>query len=389
MIDPQRARDELGPLVAGVLSDDDVVERYARVVWNTLTEPGDGAAGILTAAQGPVEALARVRRGELSDSVLERGEARLALERWEPRMRPGAVSAVLRTARAARLHLVTPADEAWPDAADDLGPHAPLVLWVRGDPRALEAARSGVAIVGARAATAYGEHVAGEFAAELAASGVCVVSGAAFGIDAAAHRASLAGGGCTVALMAGGLERAYPQAHTELVERIAATGAVVSEVAPGSAPTKWRFLQRNRLIAALSAATVVVEAGWRSGSVNTAHHASALGRPLGAVPGPVTSAASAGCHRLLRELEATCVTTAAEVRELIGWGELTGRGGGESAPRTTDATRVRDALSRRVARSAQEVARRSGLGVADVQSHLGLLHLDGLVTAESEGWRLT
>ncbi|QPE03510.1 DNA-protecting protein DprA [Microbacterium schleiferi] len=389
MIDPQRARDELGPLVAGVLSDDDVVERYARVVWNTLTEPGDGAAGILTAAQGPVEALARVRRGELSDSVLERGEARLALERWEPRMRPGAVSAVLRTARAARLHLVTPADEAWPDAADDLGPHAPLVLWVRGDPRALEAARSGVAIVGARAATAYGEHVAGEFAAELAASGVCVVSGAAFGIDAAAHRASLAGGGCTVALMAGGLERAYPQAHTELVERIAATGAVVSEVAPGSAPTKWRFLQRNRLIAALSAATVVVEAGWRSGSLNTAHHASALGRPLGAVPGPVTSAASAGCHRLLRELEATCVTTAAEVRELIGWGELTGRGGGESAPRTTDATRVRDALSRRVARSAQEVARRSGLGVADVQSHLGLLHLDGLVTAESEGWRLT
>ena len=389
MIDPQRARDELGPLVAGVLSDDDVVERYARVVWNTLTEPGDGAAGILTAAQGPVEALARVRRGELSDSVLERGEARLALERWEPRMRPGAVSAVLRTARAARLHLVTPADEAWPDAADDLGPHAPLVLWVRGDPRALEAARSGVAIVGARAATAYGEHVAGEFAAELAASGVCVVSGAAFGIDAAAHRASLAGGGCTVALMAGGLERAYPQAHTELVERIAATGAVVSEVAPGSAPTKWRFLQRNRLIAALSAATVVVEAGWRSGSLNTAHHASALGRPLGAVPGPVTSAASAGCHRLLRELEATCVTPAAEVRELIGWGELTGRGGGESAPRTTDATRVRDALSRRVARSAQEVARRSGLGVADVQSHLGLLHLDGLVTAESEGWRLT
>lgn len=389
MIDPQRARDELGPLVAGVLSDDDVVERYARVVWNTLTEPGDGAAGILTAAQGPVEALARVRRGELSDSVLERGEARLALERWEPRMRPGAVAAVLRTARAARLHLVTPADEAWPDAADDLGSHAPLVLWVRGDPRALEAARSGVAIVGARAATAYGEHVAGEFAAELAASGVCVVSGAAFGIDAAAHRASLAGGGCTVALMAGGLERAYPQAHTELVERIAATGAVVSEVAPGSAPTKWRFLQRNRLIAALSAATVVVEAGWRSGSLNTAHHASALGRPLGAVPGPVTSAASAGCHRLLRELEATCVTTAAEVRELIGWGELTGRGGGESAPRTTDATRVRDALSRRVARSAQEVARRSGLGVADVQSHLGLLHLDGLVTAESEGWRLT
>lgn len=389
MIDPQRARDELGPLLTGPLSDDEILDRYARVVWNTLTEPGDGAAGALAGSLGAFEALARVRRGDLSDGILKTSEARAALDRWEPRMRPGAVSAVLRTARAARLRLVTPGDEAWPDAVDDLGVHAPLALWMRGDPGAVEAARAGVAIVGARAATSYGEHVAGEFSAELAASGVSIVSGAAFGIDAAAHRATLAGGGRTIALMAGGLERAYPHAHTELVERIAATGAVVSEVAPGSSPTKWRFLQRNRLIAALSAATVVVEAGWRSGSLNTAHHASALGRPIGAVPGPVTSGASAGCHRLLRELEATCVTTASEVRELIGWGELIGPGGGESSSRTTDATRVRDALSSRVARTTHEIARRCGLGIAEVQSHLGLLHLEGLVTAESGGWRLT
>lgn len=388
MIDPQRARDELGPLVTGALSDDDILDRYARVVWNSLTEPGDAAAGILTGSLGAFEALGRVRRGEISDSILEPGEARAAMQRWEPRMRPGTVSGVVRTARVARLRLVTPADEAWPDAVDDLGVHAPLALWVRGDPRSIAAACAGVAIVGARAATSYGEHVAGELAAELTAVGIPIVSGAAFGIDAAAHRATLAGGGRTIALMAGGLERAYPQAHTDLVERIAATGAVVGEVAPGSAPTKWRFLQRNRLIAALSAATVVVEAGWRSGSLNTAHHASALGRPVGAVPGPVTSAASAGCHRLLRELQATCVTTAAEVRELIGWGELIGAGDGESAMRTTDATRVRDALSARVARTSQEIARRSGLGIADVQSHLGILHLSGAVTADAGGWRL-
>jgi len=388
VIDPQRARDELGPLVTGPLSDDGILDRYARVVWNSLTEPGDAAAGILTESLGAFEALARVRRGDIGDSILDQSEARAALQRWEPRMRPGTVAGLLRTARAARLRLVTPADEEWPDAVDDLGAHAPLALWVRGDPRSISAARTGVAIVGARAATSYGEHVAGEFAAELTASGIPIVSGAAFGIDAAAHRATLAGGGCTIALMAGGLERAYPQAHTELVERIAATGAVVSEVAPGFAPTKWRFLQRNRLIAALSAATVVVEAGWRSGSLNTAHHASALGRAIGAVPGPVTSAASAGCHRLLRELEATCVTTAADVRELIGWGELMGLSGRDAEPRTTDATRVRDALSTRVARTTQEIARRSGLSTGEVQSHLGILHLDGVVTADAGGWRL-
>lgn len=388
MIDPQRARDELGPLVTGSLSDDAILDRYARVVWNSLTEPGDAAAGTLTGSLGAFDALGRVRRGDIGESILDPSEARAALQRWEPRMRPGTVSGVLRTARAARLRLVTPADEEWPDAVDDLGVHAPLALWVRGDPRSIAAACAGVAIVGARAATSYGEHVAGEFAAELTASGIPIVSGAAFGIDAAAHRATLAGGGRTIALMAGGLERAYPQAHTDLVERIAATGAVVSEVAPGSAPTKWRFLQRNRLIAALSSATVVVEAGWRSGSLNTAHHASALGRPIGAVPGPVTSAASAGCHRLLRELEATCVTTAAEVRELIGWGELLGAGDGESAARTTDATRIRDALSVRVSRTPLEIARRSGLAIADVQSHLGILHLDGVVTADAGGWRL-
>ena len=157
-----------------------------------------------------------------------------------------------------------------------------------------------------------------ELSADLAGHGVSVVSGAAYGIDGAAHRAALTAGGTTIALLAGGADRPYPAGHGELIERIAASGAVVSEAPCGTTPTKWRFLQRNRLIAALSDATVVVEAGWRSGSLNTAAHAAALSRPLGAVPGPVTSAASAGCHRLLREFDARCVTNSADALELLG-----------------------------------------------------------------------
>lgn len=389
MSEPTRAREQLGDLVARELTDDEVADRYATVVWNALAEPGDRAAGRLVGALGAFEALERVRRGALAGTVLDPAEASSALERWTPRLRPDAASGVLRTARVAGLRLLTPADASWPAALRDLGEHAPLALWMRGDPGALAAASGGAAIVGARASTAYGEHVAGEMAAELAASGICIVSGAAFGIDAAAHRATLSASGTTIALLAGGLERSYPQAHAQLIDRIAATGAVVGEVPPGSAPTKWRFLQRNRLIAALSAGTVVVEAGWRSGSLNTAHHASALGRPVGAVPGPVTSAASAGCHRLLRELEATCVTSAADVRELLGWRDaLIPVADAEQGSRTTDRTRVRDALSGRSARSAEDIARRSGLSIADVQSHLGLLRLEGLARFDGHAWRL-
>ena len=189
-----------------------------------------------------------------------------------------------------------------------------------------------------------------------AASGAVIVSGGAYGIDGAAHRAALGVGGATVALLAGGVDRAYPQGHQQLLRTIAASGAVVSEVPCGTAPTKWRFLSRNRIIAALSDATVVIEAGWRSGSLNTAGHAAALGRPLGAVPGPVTSAASAGCHRLLREYDARCVTTAAEVREL--WGDAGSAPEGRIAgdPEQTPIRLVRPLLGWRRAELAALVA---------------------------------
>lgn len=146
--------------------------------------------------------------------------------------------------------------------------------------------------------------------------GWTIVSGAAYGIDGMAHRAALACDGNTVAVLAGGVDRFYPTGHDELLGRIAEAGVIVSELPVGSAPTKWRFLQRNRIIAAIAQKTFMVEAGHRSGSLNTAGHALAIGRPVGAVPGPVTSVASAGRHRLIREHGATLITTAEEVNEL-------------------------------------------------------------------------
>ena len=195
-------------------------------------------------------------------------------------------------------------------------PPPPPCLWVRGTVGLGDLARS-VAVVGARASTAYGDHVAGELGSGLARRGFLVVSGLAYGIDGTAHRAAL-GTGTSLAVVAGGVDRAYPRGHDALMGELVRRGAVVSEVPPGSAPTRSRFLQRNRLIAALTGGTVVVEAAVRSGALSTARAAAALGRPVAAVPGPVTSSSSAGCHVLVREGRAVLVTDAAEVADLVG-----------------------------------------------------------------------
>lgn len=241
-----------------------------------------------------------------------------------------------------------------------------------------------VSIVGARASSGYGEHVASELAGDLAATGAVIVSGGAYGIDGVAHRAALGVQGATIAFLAGGVDRLYPAGHQALLRQIADEGALVSEPPCGTAPTKWRFLARNRLIAALGQATVVVEAGWRSGSLNTAAHAATLGRPLGAVPGAVTSASSAGCHRLLREYDAQCVTSAREVREL--WGQLVDSPT-DHVERDPNRVRLLDAMSTRSRLSVEEVARRSGLSPNRVRALLGLLQLEGDVALDDEGWR--
>ncbi|MEQ6898605.1 DNA-processing protein DprA [Microbacterium sp. KR10-403] len=368
---------------------DRLARRYATAVWSYLVEPGDGVAGALVGALGADsalhEVLAGARDGIAADAAgLTAAELRAGISRWKPRLQAEEIAFALARARDVGARLVTPDDDCWPRALRDLGAHAPLCLWVRGDSGRLAKLEPAIAIVGARAATGYGEHLAGEFAAELAGRGIAVISGGAYGIDGAAHRGALAADGLTAALVAGGVDKPYPTGHADLLRRIASSGVVASEVPCGSVPSKWRFLQRNRLIAALGGATVVVEAGWRSGSLNTASHASQLGRPLAAVPGPVTSGASAGCHRILREYQAQCVTTADEVCELIG---LSNAAQVETGTRTDDRTRVVDALSSRSWRDVDDVARRSGMAPEDVRTHLGLLALDGTAEAQGGGWR--
>jgi DNA processing protein len=241
-----------------------------------------------------------------------------ALPRWAPRLADLDPRAALDDLDARGGVLLVPGTPAWPRGLDDLGPSAPLCLWLRGDPDLAGAAVRSVAVVGARAATAYGERVAGDLGAGLAERGVTVVSGGAFGIDVAAHRGALAVGGRTVALLAGGIDRPSPAGNLAVLERIVDDGgALVAESPPGTPPSRARFLQRNRVIAALTGATVVVEAAWRSGALSTAARAGELLRPVGAVPGPVTSMASVGCHRLLRDGAAVCVTDAAQVVELL------------------------------------------------------------------------
>ncbi|MER7796095.1 DNA-processing protein DprA [Microbacterium sp. NPDC096154] len=363
----------------------------ARAAWTALAEPGDAIAGALVRLLGAARALDAVHSA-VHDGLLpgipdvSARELRAAIDRWAPRLDVALLTSRTQAAARSRLALLSPECRLWPARVDDLGDHAPLALWVRGEVAAVAGLERAVALVGARAATPYGEHLSGTLSAELASTGVPIVSGGAYGIDGAAHRAALGAGGLTVAFVAGGADRVYPAAHAHLFSRIAEQGAIVSEIPSGGTPTKWRFLQRNRLIAAASAATVVVEAGWRSGSLNTAGHAATLGRPLGAVPGPVTSATSEGCHRLLREFDAACITRAQDVRELLGdWsGE---ERSGPDRPRP-EAIRVLDALAVRAWRALDDIAQRCGMSLPDVQAQLGLLELDGRIESSAEGWRL-
>jgi DNA processing protein len=387
---------------------DDPRNIFARAAWTSIAEPGDGVAGAVVGVLGAPAALAAVvdawpaarLADRLAATVDENGAGdasglrpglEQALARWRPRLSSAEVLRSLYQAERTGTALLVPGDPLWPAGVADLGQHAPLALWWRGRKQALEALQRSIALVGARAATGYGEHIALEAAAGLVDRGLAIVSGAAYGIDGMAHRSALASNGTTVAFLAGGVDRFYPSGHDALLTRIVEAGAVLSELPCGAAPTKWRFLQRNRLIAAASGATVVLEAGWRSGSLNTAGHAAALGRPLGAVPGPVTSPTSAGCHRLLRDYDAICVTSAAEMAELIGVGvdlELDLPGADDAAPRerTSDQVRVFDALSVRAPRVPADIARRSGLSTAAVLGALGTLDFEGAVRERATGW---
>ena len=379
------------------VSDSDPVEVFARSTWTCLAEPGDRLAGVLVAALGAGPALSllidrtpiaeiaeRLGEAEVDESLLAQVQA--GVDRWMPRIDSGPAKRALAQAARFGIRLIVPSDENWPSGIDDLDAHAPLGLWLRGRVEALDSLSQSISLVGARAATGYGEHITMEASAGLVDRGFAIVSGAAYGIDGMAHRAAIASRGTTVAFLAGGLDRFYPAGHDALLARIVETGAVLAEVPCGVMPTKWRFLQRNRLIAAASQATIVLEAGWRSGSLNTAGHALDIGRPVGAVPGPVTSAASAGCHRLIREKPVTLVTNADEMAALAS-SEVEPVETGFS-DQHSDAARLRDAMSARSARSASDLAVRSGLAVGTVQALLGALELDGGARETDRGWRL-
>lgn len=301
-------------------------ERFARAVLTCLAEPGDEVLAALLDAHRAVDIVTAVRAGRLpaagpagrgAAGSRELAKLERAFQTWRNRL-PGVLSTMdLAGFHRAGIRLVCPGDPEWPTQLDVLGPARPYALWLRGEADLRYCCLRSVSIVGARAATAYGAHVGTELAAALAERGWTVVSGGAYGIDGRAHQGALAADGVTVAVLACGVDYAYPQGHQDLFAGIAAQGLLVSEWPPGRTPTRRRFLIRNRVIGALSRGTVVVEAGHRSGALNTARHARDAGRPVMAVPGPVMSDMSAGCHKIIREWGAVCVTGARDVIELL------------------------------------------------------------------------
>ena len=322
--------------------------------------------------------------------------------RWNRRMER-TLNAEAHMAATCGAWLVTPADPLWPPQLNDLGPARPYGLWCRGDSRHLldVAAAPSVALVGSRDPSIYGTEATTHLAAELARRGYTVISGGAMGIDIAAHRAALTQQGSdlpTIAFMAGGLDRLYPAQNSDALNMIVDRGLIMSEVSVGNTPTRWRFLERNRLIAALARHTIVVEARWRSGALNTARHAMEIGRTLWAVPGQINSPNSVGTNRLLRDGLAQTLTEAADILEYdaaagfeLGteheseWDRVASSSALDEL--TERQGRVWDDLSPRSYRGVDEIAAALGLSARDVMADLFHLGRCGLAESSGTSWR--
>lgn len=357
-------------------------DRDALIALAHIAEPADAVIGGLVDDLGPMAVVdliateaSGLRNGPALRARLERVD--LALARSQ--------------AEQGDIRIVDRTHPQWPHRLDDLGVRRPFALWCRG-PLDIDAglARS-VAVVGARASTGYGEAVCRTWCAVLVDHGLTVASGGAYGIDAAAHRATLTAGGRTCCVLAGGVDVPYPRGHTHLISTIAGRGLVLSESPLGEQVRRQRFLTRNRLIACLTSATLVVEAAHRSGSLATAHAAAELNRPVLVVPGPVTSPMSAGCHRLLREGSATVAATPDDVLEMVS--EIGAHLPAEP-PRSirddlsTTESRVLDAFPAHAAAGFHELMLSTGLPVDDIAAAIGPLLRRGLIASRGHGWTL-
>lgn len=374
-------------------------QRLARAALTYLVEPGDNAVGALLRTSGPEDVVAAIKTGRIPAQLAAGGDQdnRLAaavgrsMRNWRARLAEIPAGRDLWAAEEAGIRLVCPGEPEWPTQLDILGDARPYALWLRGSADLRHSCLRSVSVVGARAATAYGSHVSAELAAGLASRGWAVLSGGAYGIDGSAHRGALAAEGITISILASGVDNPYPQGNHEMFAGIVAQGLLVSEWPPGRNPTRTRFLARNRVIAALSRGTVVVEARRRSGALSTARHARDLCRPLMAVPGPVTSDCSAGCHWIMREWGAVCVTSPQDVLEDVAdVGEhLTGPGqviaAAELDPLTT---RVLEAVPARGGAGPATIAVSAGVALDTTLSCLGLLAAGGFVARGPRGWRL-
>jgi DNA processing protein len=293
--------------------------RAALAALTFIAEPADPVVGALLTTATPLRALEMLAAADipdLGDQVAD-DAVRRTLGRFRDALREIPDRDQLDAWERTGIRIICPHDAEWPQQLDDLGHHRPYALWARGSADLRSACARALSVTGSRACTAYGSFVASDLASSAAARGWTVVSGGAYGVDAAAHTAALAVGGPTVAVLACGVDMAYPVGHQDLLDAIAGHGVIVSEQPPGRTPSRARFLLRNRIIAALSPATLVAETGERGGAAGTARCARDLGRTLLAVPGPITSEQSRGCHTMIRDWGATLVTGADDVLEAL------------------------------------------------------------------------
>ncbi|GAA4259847.1 DNA-processing protein DprA [Dactylosporangium darangshiense] len=376
-------------------------DRTAWLVLAALTTPGNREVGSLIRRTGPLQALDQVLHGVgISPQLTAAVDASLKPNDRAPGVVDHVADDMLRRADRLGARIVTPADHEWPPALADLAAishdHSPdrrdtdppLCLWLRGPLRLAETLQRSVSVAGVRAMTGYGQYVASDFAYGLAERGWTIVSGGALGVDVTAHRGALAGGGATIAVLACGIDRAYPAANAAVLEHIGADGLLVTEWPPGTQPRQTQFLARNRVIAAATRGTVMIEAGARSGARNTLGYARLLQRAAMVVPGPVNSAMSAGCHIELRQPDTVLVTGVEEIIEEIG-------SIGQPAPTGQRPDEVLDALQARIldgvqphrAMPAEQIAATAGVSDRDAKRTLPLLAKLGLVVASPDGYR--